>query len=435
MSIKYKYQLYLVLYNFVIEVVALEKKGHIKMLKCRECGKEYPPIKIHACEDCFGPLEVVYNLDSIKVNKHIIKKRDRTLWRYHELLPIEDKAKIVDLRAGFTPLQECRRLAETLGVRKLCIKNDTVNPTGSFKDRPATVAVSKSLEFEFKAVGCASTGNLAAATAAHAARAGLPCYVFIPSNIEKGKVLQAAAYGAKIIAVKGTYDDANRLAAQAAYEHDWAIVNINVRPYYVEGSKTIVFEICEQLGWRAPENIIIPVGSGALLCAIWRGLKQFRDLELISELKTRLIGAQPEECSPIVKAFKSHSEDIIPVEKPETIAKSLAIGDPGDGIYALRAIKESKGLAEYASDEEIIEGVNLLAKAEGIFAEPAGGVTIAILKKLIESGDIARDEEVICCVTGSGFKSLDIFSAGTMSITEVEPNLSSLKNLIGLEVL
>ncbi len=412
-------------------MVALEKKVHVKMLKCRECGKEYPPTKIHACEDCFGPLEVVYDLDSIKVNKHVIEGRGETLWRYRELLPIEDEAKIVDLGAGFTPLQECRRLAEALGIRRLYIKNDTVNPTGSFKDRPATVAVSKSFEFKFRAVGCASTGNLAAATAAHAARAGLPCYVFIPSNTERSKVLQAATYGAKIIAVKGTYDDANRLAAQTAYEYNWAIVNINVRPYYVEGSKTIVFEICEQLGWRAPENIIIPVGSGALLCAIWRGLKQFRDLGLLSDLKTRLIGAQPEGCSPIVKAFKSNSEDILPVEKPKTIAKSLAIGDPGDGIYALRAIRESGGLAEYASDEEIIKGINLLAKTEGVFAEPAGGVTIAVLKKLIESGDIARDDEIVCCVTGSGFKSLDIFSIDTMSVIEVEPNFSSLEDLIG----
>ncbi|MEM3437384.1 MAG: threonine synthase [Nitrososphaerales archaeon] len=411
------------------------RKNYIKVLKCRECGKEYPPIKIHACEDCFGPLEAIYDLNSIEVDKHFIEKRSRTLWRYYELLPIEDEAKIVDLGAGFTPLHQCRRLAETLGIRKLYIKNDTVNPTGSFKDRPATVAVSKSLEFEFRVVGCASTGNLAAATAAHAAKAGLPCYVFIPFNTEKSKVLQAATYGSKIIAIKGTYDDANRLAAQASYEYDWGIVNINLRPYYVEGSKTIVFEICEQLGWRAPENIIIPMGSGALLCAIWRGLKQFKDIGLINELETRLIGAQPEGCSPIVKAFKSDSKDVFAIERPETIAKSLAIGDPSDGIYALKSIKESRGLAEYATDKEIIEGMKLLAKNEGIFAEPAGGITIAILKRLIESGNIARDEEVVCCVTGSGFKSLENFSSSTIDIIEVEPNLNSLENLISIEVL
>jgi threonine synthase len=418
-----------------MEVATLSKKSYVKMLKCRECGKEYPPIKIHACEECFGPLEVVYNIDFMNINKHTIEGRSKTLWRYRELLPLEDAAKIIDLGAGFTPLHECKRLAEALGLRRLYIKNDTVNPTGSFKDRPATVAISKSIEFGFRAAGCASTGNLAAATAAHAAKAGLPCYVFIPSNIEKNKILQAAAYGAKIIAVKGTYDDANRLAAQASYEYDLAIVNINVRPYYVEGSKTIVFEICEQLGWRAPENLIIPVGSGALLCAVWRGLKQFNELELIDELKTKIIGAQAEGCSPIVRAYKSNSEDISPIEKPDTVAKSLAIGDPGDGIYALRSIKESGGLAECATDEEIIEGINLLAKTEGIFAEPAGGITIAVLKKLINSGDISRDEEVVCCVTGSGFKSSEVFSSRQLNIVEVEPTLSSLERAKELEVL
>lgn len=417
-----------------MEVAALNKESHVKMLKCRECGKEYPPIKIYACEECFGPLELVYNIDSININKHIIEGRSKTLWRYRELLPLEDAAKIVDLGAGFTPLHKCKRLAEALGLRRLYIKNDTVNPTGSFKDRPATVAISKSLEFRFRAAGCASTGNLAAATAAHAARAGLPCYVFVPSSIEKSKILQAAAYGARIIAVKGTYDDANRLAAQASYEYDLALVNINIRPYYVEGSKTIVYEICEQLGWRAPENIIIPVGSGALLCAVWRGLKQFNDLGLIDELKTKIIGAQPEGCSPIVRAYKSNSEDVSPIEKPDTVAKSLAIGDPGDGIYALRSIKESGGLAEYATDEEIIEGINLLAKTEGIFAEPAGGVTIAVLKKLIELGDISRDEEVVCCVTGSGFKSLEAFSNSQLNLVEVEPTFSSLEKALEQEV-
>ncbi len=416
------------------EVEAFSKKSHVKMLKCRECGKEYPPIKIHACEECFGPLEVVYDIDSINLDKQTIEGRRKTLWRYRELLPLEDLTKIIDLGAGFTPLHECKRLAETLGLRRLYIKNDTVSPTGSFKDRPATVAVSKSLEFGFRAVGCASTGNLAAATAAHASRAGLPCYVFVPSGIEKSKILQAAAYGAKIIAVRGTYDDANRLAAQVSYECDLAIVNINIRPYYVEGSKTIVFEICEQLGWRAPENIIIPVGSGALLCAVWRGLEQFNELGLIDELKTRIIGAQPEGCSPVVKAYKSNSEDVLPVEKLDTIAKSLAIGDPGDGIYALKSIRKSDGLAEDATDEEIIEGINLLAKTEGIFAEPAGGITVAVLRKLIESGDIARDEEVICCVTGSGFKSLEVFSDSQLDIVEVEPTLSSLKKAVELEV-
>lgn len=321
-------------------------------------------------------------------------------------------------------------MAEELKIRKIYVKDDTVNPTGSFKDRPATVAVSKALEFGFKAVGCASTGNLAAATAAHASRAGIPCYVFIPADTEVNKVLQAATYGARIIAVKGTYDDANRLAAQAADEYEWGLVNINIRPYYVEGSKTLAFETCEQLGWRAPENIIIPVGSGALLCAIWRGLKQFLKLGLIDELKTRIFAAQPEGCSPVVSAFKSNLDDVFPVEKPETITKSLAIGDPGDGIYALQAIRESGGTAESATDEEIIEGIKILAKTEGIFAEPAGGVTIAVLKKLIESGVISRDEEVVCCVTGSGFKSSETILKTIQKPVEIEPSVEELRKII-----
>lgn len=403
---------------------------YIKALKCRECGKEFPPIKIAACENCFGPLEVVYNLDLIELDRTSFTKRPDTLWRYHELLPVENATKIVDLGAGFTRLRECKRLAEKVRVRKLFVKDDTLNPTGSFKDRPATVAVSKALEFGFKAVGCASTGNLAAATAAHASKAGLPCYVFIPSNIEVNKILQAATYGANIIAVKGTYDEANRLAAQATDEYDWALVNINVRPYYVEGSKTLAFETCEQLDWKAPDNIIIPMGSGALLCAVWRGLKQFRNLGLIDELNTKILGAQPHGCSPIVSAFKSKADDIIPVESPKTIAKSLAIGDPGDGIYALNAIRESGGAAEYATDKEIIDGIKLLAKTEGIFAEPAGGVTIAVLKKLLESGQVSRDEEVVCCVTGSGFKSADTILKSIPKPVEIEPSIEELAKII-----
>jgi len=407
-----------------------EESKHIRSLKCRECGREYPPTKIYACDHCFAPLEVIYDLDSLNLSKGLIKNREKTLWRYRELLPLSNHGRIVDIGAGFTPLQECKRLAEALNLKRLYVKNDTVNPTGSFKDRPASVAVSKALELGFRAVGCASTGNLAAAIAAHAAKAGIPSYVFIPSDTEKNKVLQAAAYGAKIIAVKGTYDDANRLAAQASEEYEWALVNINTRPYYVEGSKTIAFEICEQMGWRAPENIVIPMGSGALLCAVWRAIKQFEKIGLVNELGTRLIGAQPEGCSPIARAFKLNSEEVFPVEEPKTIAKSLAIGDPGDGIYALKAIRESNGFAEYATDDEIVEGMKLLAKTEGIFAEPAGGVSIAVLKKLVEQGEIARDEEVVCCVTGSGFKSSEIFLSNMTGIVEIEPDLSSLKEAI-----
>lgn len=417
-------------HNPVMEGWRLRHNSCLESLKCRECGQEFPPTRIHACHHCFGPLEAVYDLNRVNVSKRSIKKRIGTLWRYSELLPVEDETKIVDLGAGFTILHECTRLAEELRLKRLYIKDDTVNPTGSFKDRPATVAVSKALEFGFGAVGCASTGNLAAATAAHAAKAGIPCYVFIPFDIEVDKVLQASTYGAKIIAVKGTYDEANRLAAQASDEHDWALVNINIRPYYTEGSKTLAFEICEQLGWRAPENIVIPVGSGALLCAAWRGLNQFADLDLVDDLKTKVFGAQPEGCSPVVSAFRSNSEDVLPIEKPETIVKSLAIGDPGDGIYTLNVVRESGGAAESATDEETLDGIRLLAKTEGIFAEPAGGVTIAVLKKLLDSGAIPRDEEVVCCVTGSGFKSSDTLLKTISEPVEIEPSVEELRKVI-----
>lgn len=336
----------------------------------------------------------------------------------------------MDIGAGYTILHKCDRLAEALGLRNLYVKDDTVNPTNSFKDRPATVAVSKALEFGAKAVGCASTGNLAAATAAHAAKAGLPCYVFIPADTEFNKVLQAATYGAKIVAVRGTYDEANRLAAQAAEEYDWAFANINIRPYYVEGSKTLVFEVCEQLGWRAPDHIVVPTASGALLCAIWRGLNQFKELGLIDDKKIKVTAAQPYGCSPIVTAFKSNNSDIDPIEKPRTIAKSLAIGDPGDGVYAIRAVRESGGLAESATDGEILEAIRLLAKTEGIFAEPAGGVTIAVLGKLVELGEISPDEEVVCCVTGSGFKASESILEAVSKPVEIEPTLEALAKII-----
>jgi len=372
----------------------------------------------------------MYDLDLLKIDRRSFKNRQKTIWRYHELLPILNKEKVVNLGAGFTTLHKCDRLAETFGLKNLYVKDDTVNPTGSFKDRPASVAVSKALEFGAKAVGCASTGNLAAAVSAHAAKAGLPCYVFIPANTEMNKILQVATYGAKIVVVKGTYDEVNRLAAQASEVYDWVFANINIRPYYVEGSKTLAFEVCEQLGWRAPDKIIVPVGSGALLCAIWRGLNQFKDLGLIDDEETELIGAQPSGCSPIVSAFKSKDLNVSPIEYPKTIAKSLAIGDPGDGVYALKAIYESGGLAESATDEEMLEAIQLLAKKEGIFAEPAGSVTVAVLEKLIESGQISSDENVVCCVTGGGFKAAETILERIHKPVEIEPTLKALGKVI-----
>jgi len=373
---------------------------------------------------------VVYNYDSIEVDKKAFQDRPKTVWRYFELLPICDKRKIVDLGAGYTILHECAGLAKSLGLKTLYIKDDTVNPTYSFKDRPVTVAVSKALEFGAKAVGCASTGNLAASMAAHAAKAGLPCYVFVPADIELNKIVQASTYGARILAVKGTYDDANRLAIQASEEYGWAFANINIRPYYVEGSKTLAFEVCEQLGWETPDHVIVPVGSGALLCAIWRGFKEFKQLNLIDNTQIKVTGAQPSGCSPVVNAFKSNTLKIDPIEHPNTIAKSLAVGDPGDGLYAVKTIRESGGVAESATDAEILDAIELLAKTEGIFAEPAGGVAVAVLKKLVERGEVSPDEKVVCYVTGNGLKATDTILHSIPKPIEIEPNRESLAKII-----
>jgi threonine synthase len=385
---------------------------------------------IYACEECFGPLEVVYNLEDIKVDKESYRYRPRSVWRYHELLPVSDENNIVDLGTGYTTLHKTSNLAKALGIEKLYIKDDTVNPTNSFKDRPSSVAVAKAREFGAKAVGCPSTGNLSAAVAAHAAKAGLPCYVFIPAYTELNKVLQASSYGARVISVDGTYDEANRLAAQAAEEYGWALANVNVRPYYVEGSKTLAFETCEQLGWKAPENIVVPLGSGALLCAIDRGFNQFKKIGLIEDTTTKLIGAQASGCAPIADAFRAGAQDVTPVEHPDTLAKSLAIGDPGDGYYALKAIRRTGGVAESVTDEEILDAIRLLAETEGVFAEPAGGVTIAVLKKLIEEGKIDPDEEVVCCVTGSGFKAADTILKEITRPAVIEPNLEALSKVL-----
>lgn len=338
----------------------------------------------------------------------------------------------MDLGAGYTILHKCDRLAKSLGLNNLYVKDDSVNPTYSFKDRPATVAISKAIEFGAKAFGAASTGNLAAAVAAHAAKAGLPCYVFVPADIEHDKIVQASIYGAEIVAVSGTYDEANRLAAQAAETYNWAFANINLRPYYVEGSKTLAFEVCEQLGWETPDHVVCPMASGALLCAIWRAFKQLKKLDLIEDTKIKVSGAQPSGCAPIVNSFKSKSNNIIPIEFPDTIAKSLAIGDPGDGFYAVNAIRKSGGSAESVTDDEIIEGIKLLAKTEGIFTEPAGGVTVAVLKKLAEKGEISPDEKVVCYITGNGLKATEAILNHITKPVEVEPNIASFSKAFNL---
>ena len=395
--------------------------GSIRFLKCRECGAEYTPVFKYICEECFGPLDVIYDVPK-GLNKDTFSSRtDKTYWRYFELLPIADKDCIVNIHAGFTPLQFAEDLGTQIGnLKNLFIKNDSVNPTFSFKDRPAGVAISKSREIKLKAVGCASTGNLASATAAHAAKAHLPCFIFAPSDIGKVKIAQALSYGAKFVAVEGTYDDANRIASIIGDSKGIGIVNINMRPYYVEGSKTLAYEVAEQLNWDVPDHLIIPVGSGAMLNAICKGFEELHDLGLVDSLANlKITAAQPHGCAPVVDAFKKKIE-VVPVERPKTIAKSLAIGDPGDGRYVLKRLSQYHGLAEEATDEEIVDGILMLAKTEGIFTEPAGGVCVAVLRKLIEEGKIDKDEKVVCYITGNGLKA-------TESIIDVLPKFNTVK--------
>jgi threonine synthase len=404
--------------------------GVVTKLVCRECGKEHTPTMRHLCDECFGPLDVFYDYDALNLSVDSFKGRVKSLWRYHELLPVKDLSKIIDIGAGFTPLQKSVGLAERLGLKELYIKNDSVNPSFSFKDRPATVAVSKSIEFDLDAVACPSTGNLAAATAAHAARGQIPCYIFVPFDIESNKIVQASTYGAQVVAVKGTYDDANRLLTQAADLYKIGVVNVNIRAYYVEGSKTLGFEVSEQLGWRAPDHAIVPTASGALLCAIGKGFEELLDVGLIENNNTKITAAQGYGCAPIVNAFNKGEDFISPVERPNTIAKSLAIGDPGDGVYALRKIRSSGGYAEAPTDQEIVDGIKLLAKTEGIYTEPAGGVSIASLIKLVDDGRISPDESVVCFVTGNGLKTPESVSGHIPKPLVVEPEIQALTPIL-----
>lgn len=406
--------------------------GIIKALKCRECKREYSPKFLYICEDCFGPLDVTYKMDN-KITKHTFENRsDLSYWRYFEILPIEDKKNIVSLNGAITPLQKADNLGDDLGgLKNLYIKNDSVNPTFSFKDRPAGVAISKAKEMKLSAVGCASTGNLAAATAAHAAKARLPCYIFAPYDIENVKIAQALSYGGKFVAVEGTYDDANRIASVIGDSHGYGIVNINMRPYYVEGSKTLAFEILEQLNWTVPDVLVIPVGSGAMLNSICKGFEEMMELGIISDISNlRIIAAQPQGCSPVVDAFKNKTTEIIPVEKPDTVAKSLAIGDPGDGLYVLKRLKQFNGLGEKVNDEDIKNAILLLAKTEGIFTEPAGGVSVGVLKKLVEENKIDKDEKIICYVTGNGLKTTESIMDFLAIPTSVKPDIQLVSSII-----
>ncbi|MEK6537532.1 MAG: threonine synthase [Nitrospirota bacterium] len=409
-------------------------KQKIKGLKCRECGKLYPAVALHVCEFCFGPLEVDYNYDEIKkiISRERIESGPKSLWRYADLLPVEGPPT-VGLYAGFTPLIEAKNLGEELGLKKLYIKNDTVNHhTLSFKDRVVAIAITRAKELGFTAVACASTGNLANSVAAHAAEAKLQCYVFIPGDLEAGKILGSLIYAPTVVAVNGNYDDVNRLCSEIAGEYNWAFVNINIRPYYAEGSKTLAFETVEQLGWKAPDHVVVPVASGSLLTKIWKGFNEFKMLGLIDSVTTKVNGAQAEGCSPVASAFKEGRDFIKPV-KPKTIAKSIAIGNPADGYYALKAVRESRGSIDDVTDGETIEGIKLLARTEGIFAETAGGVKIAVLRKLVMKGLIPPDETVVAYITGNGLKTQEAVINAVGDVVRIDPSMNSFEKSLNIK--
>ena len=395
-------------------------------LRCRECGREYAAAPIFTCEWCFGPLEVAYDYDAItaSVSREKIAAGPSTLWRYADLLPVASDPA-VDLGTGFTPLVRADRLAAELGLGEVWVKNDTRNPTNSFKDRVVSVALSKALEFGFKVFACASTGNLANSVAAHAARAGMRSYVFIPSDLEQGKVATTAIYGGNLVAIKGNYDDVNRLCAELAGIYQWAFVNVNMRPYYAEGSKTLAFETAEQLGWSVPDHVVVPVASGSLLTKIRKGFEELHKVGLLDrEPELRVSGAQAEGCSPVARAWLDGADTIKPV-KPDTIAKSLAIGNPADGYFALDAVRQTGGGLAAVTDDEIVDAMKLLARTEGIFAETAGGVTIATLKRLAAEGIVRPDERVVAYVTGHGLKTLDAVEPSVGPTAVIPPTLDA----------
>jgi threonine synthase len=398
----------------------------VKGLKCRECGRGYPVAPLHVCEFCFGPLEVDYHYEALRgrVTRERIAAGPPSIWRYRDLLPIEGDPA-VGHHVGFTPLVRARNLAEELGVRELYIKNDSVcHPTWSFKDRVVAVALTKAKEFGFDTVACASTGNLANSVAAHAAEGRLRSFIFIPADLEQSKVVGTLVYAPVLVAVEGTYDEVNRLCSEVADKYRWAFANINIRPFYAEGSKTYGYEIAEQLGWRAPAHVIVPCAGGSLITKIWKALKEFQTLGLIDGVRTRMYAAQALGCGPIVTMIKTNSDVLVPV-RPNTIAKSLAIGNPADGYYAYRAVKDSGGAGEHATDEEILDAISLLARAEGIFTETAGGVTLAATRKLIEQGVIPRDESIVVCITGNGLKTVEALGSRLAEAVRIRPSLAA----------
>ena len=405
----------------------------VKGLKCRECGKEYPDSPLYVCDYCFGPLEVDYDYDKIKkeITREKIKSRDANMWRYQELLPIKGEIKI-GKNVGYTPLVKADNLAKALGVKEIYVKNDAVNfPTLSFKDRVVSVAIAKAREFGFKTVACASTGNLANSVAALAASSGYESFVFIPSNLETGKVLGTLIYDTNLVKINGSYDKVNRLCTEIAGKHSWAFVNINLRPYYAEGSKSLTFEMLEQLGFKAPDNVVVPMAGGSLITKVGKAIDEFYYCGLINEKPhTRIFGAQATGCNPITSTVKEKREFIKPVRTPDTIAKSLAIGNPADGYYASDLMNKTGGYGEDATDEEIVEGMKLLAATEGIFTETAGGVTVAVAKKLIEKGYINKNETTVLAITGNGLKTLEALNGKLKEAPVIEANLEEFEGVL-----
>jgi len=406
----------------------------VEGLRCRECSRSYPAEALHVCEWCFGPLEVAYDYEAIAatISRERVAAGPKTIWRYADLLPASARGA-VDLGAGLTPLLRADRLAAELGLSELWLKNDTVNPTGSFKDRVVSVALTRARELGFKVAACASTGNLANSVAAHAARAGMRSVVCIPADLETPKIVTTAIFGGVLVALSGNYDDVNRLCAELASEHPtWAFVNVNVRSYYAEGSKTLAFEVAEQLGWAVPDHVIVPIGSGSQLTKVAKGFRELHKVGLIDEEPhVRISGAQATGCAPVAEAFESGADFVRPV-KPSGIAKSLAIGNPADGAYALDEVRSSGGAIAAVTDAEIVEGIRLLARTEGIFAETAGGVTVAVLAKLAGSGVVKAKERVVAFITGNGLKTLDAVSAGCGPTVTVAPDLDAFHAAVNL---
>ena len=399
-------------------------------LKCKECREEYELGASYVCERCFGPLEVSYDhagLDDPAELRRKIQAGPPSIWRYSDFLPFERRPRTA-LDAGFTPLIRSERLAERLGVGEVWVKNDAANPTHSFKDRVVNVAVAKAQELGFDVVACASTGNLANAVAAHAAAAGLESYVFVPADLEEQKILATGVYGTKLVAVQSNYDDVNRLCTELSGEHPWAFVNVNLRPSYAEGSKTLAFEVAEQLGFELPDHVVCPVASGSLFTKIARGFDEWIDLGILEGSLPAFHGAQAEGCSPVAKAYADGHDVCRPV-RPDTIAKSLAIGNPADGVFALEVARGTGGSIESVTDDEIVAGIRLLAETTGIFTETAGGVTTAVLAKLAERGDLGPDDRVVLYITGDGLKTLDAVR-DVVSTYDVEPSLESFNDVV-----